>query len=202
MRSLLRRHTVLPDQASALPSKNVYRYEIVNLTSYGGDTGFPILTEATLWGLRLVHRDSSGVAVDVPLYDSDGVRQVDLDSNGVYLRSEAIDPPSRTERVEIVLTGRIRPTRLETSAVNGRQRGTIDACSAFSLECAAVPGLYETISITDLAGNRYPIGTLSVLMDDVPSPDTFAELSRAAGRSTVHGQPLARQRSSRSMDRR
>src|ERR1700679_2110088 len=105
MKSLLRRLTELPDEIAELKSNNNYRYEIVNLTSYGGDTGFPILTGAALWGLRLVHRYASGVSVEVPLFDSCGIRQIDLDSDGVYLRSDLIALPDSGEQVEIVLTG-------------------------------------------------------------------------------------------------
>ena len=159
-----------------------YRYEVVNLTAYGADTGFPVTTDATLCDLRITHKYPGGRSIEVPLYDGNGVRQIDLDSASLYLRSDDILVPARGERVELSVRGKIRPTTLGVSTSHAR-KSSVHVCTDFSLESIVLPGMYEALCAVDDEGNRYPVGTIG-LIPAAPSVEAnaFAELRRSAGR--------------------
>lgn len=184
---MIRSGTSLKDRRRASPLRiqdASFHYEVINLTSYGGNTDFPILTEATLCDLRITHRHADGTTVEVPLHDASGLRQVDLDSASVYLTSEEIRLPEPDDHVDVGVAGYIRPVNLSVSLPERPAGRSVLVTGSFCLETILVPGLYELLHVADGSGRRYPIGTIAmVISDPALETRTFAQLRRSANRS-------------------
>jgi hypothetical protein len=196
---LVKNRGAAPDRINAAHTRGLFHYELTNLTSAGGNSAYPVATETVMYDVRVTQRLRDGSSRDITLFDSDGVRQVDIDCATVFLRSEPMDHRAWSDVVSVKVSGRIRPTSIAIRESYWQPDVTVRVHPEFALDITDTSlSLYEAIYVTDNLGRRYSIGTVGISSVDISAlPDrigrsTQRSSSRAAGLRRSSGNRLSR----------
>jgi hypothetical protein len=145
------------------PPPRQYYYLITNQTGLGGSAEYPVITEATLYDLRVTHWFADGSFRQIPLRDIDGLPVDALDSHAVYLEGRDSHPLHPLPPEAVTIAGRITPPVLEVQKSALDAVRIVRAAREFSLDVSdPVPGTFMALTICDRDGGRYTVGTFGI----------------------------------------
>lgn len=157
------RRLIRRDRSAVREEIVAFRYELTNLTAAGGSVEYPIASEVTFRDVRVRHALTDGTSREVPLFDFNGVRQVNLACNGVFLHSDAIAGQEWKRLASIRISGVIQPGCLVIKESERSPAISVCVFPEFVFETnQPLPHLYEALYVTDKSGKRYAIGTIGI----------------------------------------
>jgi len=139
---------------------------LTNHTGRGGNPSFPVVTPVVFRDLNLVYIYADGTRCAVPLYDKFHVRACDLDTGKFFLQSAGfpVRHPDHGALSQITVEGYFSTALLQVKPAPVGGSFVAEIAPEFGLTVPhASTDTFVTLCAADLAGNRYPVGTFSMV---------------------------------------
>jgi len=139
---------------------------LTNHTGRGGNPSFPVVTTVTFRDLNLVYIYTDGTRCAVPLYDKFRVRKCDVDTGMFFVQGAGypVRHPDHGPLSTVTVTGYFSTTLLQVKPAPIGGSFVAEIAPEFGLTVPhASADTFITLCATDLTGNRYPVGTFSMV---------------------------------------
>lgn len=139
---------------------------LTNHTGRGESPAFPVVTPVTFRDLTLIYTFADGTRCAVPLYDQNNARKYDVDTDMFFLRSEAfpVRHPDHGSLTKVSMKGYYGTTLLHIKPASTGGSFVAEIRTDFELMFShASADSFATLHAIDLSGNRYPVGTFSMV---------------------------------------
>lgn len=139
---------------------------LTNHTRRGGDPSFPVVNPVTFRDLRLAYTHADGTLCTVPLYDKLNFSRRDLDTDMFFVQGGGfpVRHPDHGPLSKITLKGYFSTTLLQVKPAAAGGSFIAEIASEFDLAVDhASTDTFITLYAFDLNGNRYPVGTFSMV---------------------------------------